>query len=66
MKRLFSVMKEKLRIRIYWVMAILFILTVSGCRSTGVLCPGVGGKAQTYELSSGSKVKHDKQGRIKR
>jgi hypothetical protein len=65
MKRLFSVMKEKLRFRIYWVM-ILFILAAFGCRSAGITCPGVGGKAQTYELSSGSKVKHDKQGRIKK
>jgi hypothetical protein len=59
-------MKEKYRIKIYWVMMILFILSVSGCRSAGILCPGLGGKAQTYELSGGSKVKHDKQGRIKR
>lgn len=47
-------------------MILLFVLATSGCRSTGVLCPGVGGKAQTYELSGGSKVKFDKNGRIKK
>jgi hypothetical protein len=59
-------MKEKFRIKIYWVMIMLFILAASGCRSAGIPCPGLGGKAQTYELSGGSKVKYDKHGRIKR
>lgn len=47
-------------------MIMLFILAASGCRSAGIPCPGLGGKAQTYELSGGSKVKYDKHGRIKR
>ncbi len=47
-------------------MTILFIIAASGCRSAGISCPGVGGKAQSYELKGSPKVKYDKHGRIKR